>query len=108
MTHVLYVTFCLIHVEDEATMQKLNQSNSKLANFPSLDADRVQPANYFIIRKIKDRWRRRWDEFKFEQIRKKKLEELAGENYGKRFLQNPGKVLLLKLAADSAEVVSSA
>lgn len=89
-TRVLPADTCSLHVEDGLTMEKLNEINTKLRKIPTQGTDLVHPADSFGIQKIKDPWRRRWDGFKFEQIRKGNWKD--GENEeGSVFLQNRGK-----------------
>ncbi len=64
----------------------------------------VQPADSFIISKIKDAWRRRWGAYKVELIRQGKWKN-GEKSSGKS--ENPGKRFFLKLAADSIRDVNS-
>lgn len=53
----------------------------------------IQTADSFIIQKIIDAWRCRWEEYEYESIRSRQWSEGSGK------LPNTGKRFLLRLAA---------
>ena len=59
----------------------------------------VQPCDSFVIEKIKCAWKKRWDEYKLNQINQN-----AWTTGGK--LPNPGKSFFLRLASDSVRDVN--
>lgn len=70
--------------------------------------DLYQPADSFVISKIKDAWKRRWEAFKLEMMDSGAWCNDSGN--GKKWsgkLKNPGKSFFLKLAADAVREVNS-
>ena len=105
-TRVLYFDNFSSHVDDPSAMEKMNQIKTKLRKFPPHATDRVQPADSFVIQTIKDAWRRLWDKFKFEHIRNGNWKD-GNNGEGSGFLENPGKVYFLNLAADAVRDVNA-
>ena len=86
-------------------MRKLNAVIKKL---PANATDLCQPADSFIISKIKDVWKRDWERKKIDliatdQFSNKKRSD--GQWSGK--LKNPGKRYFLELAQKAVEEVNS-
>ena len=62
---ILYVDNCSSHVESENDVEQLGKIKTELHKLPRKTTNHTQPADYFVIPKIKDAWWRRWDEYKF-------------------------------------------
>ena len=62
-------------------------------HFPANTTDLNQPCDSFVIQKLKDAWRKRWDAYKLEHINAN-----AWNRSG--LLPNPGNAYFLRLAAD--------
>lgn len=97
---VLFVDNCSSHTEHESVQEKLSNINTALRKLPPQTTNRTQPADSFVISKIKAAWRRRWDDYKYQQI------ENGNWKDGSGFIHNPGKLFFLKLAADSVRDVN--
>lgn len=89
----LFVDNCSGHVENEQVQELLAELNIKLHFFPPNATDVLQPADSFVIQKLKDAWRRHWDAYKANCVQKKLWTSGSG------MLPNPGKSFFLKLAA---------
>ena len=63
--------------------------NTKLRKLPANITDMCQPADSFILSKIKDAWKRRWDEYKCGMI--SRVEWMSGVKGSSGKLRNPGK-----------------
>ena len=75
---------------------------------PPCSTHLCQPADSFVISKIKDAWTRRWEAKKIELIRNDSWQNLPrrdGQWSGK--LTNPGKSFFLQLVADAVNDVNS-
>lgn len=94
---VLYVDNASGHKLTAEAKDALNASNTVLRFLPKNATDLCQPADSFIIQKIKTVWRRRWDEKRLDMIKK---DEWVDWKSGSGKLPNPGKKFYLKLAAD--------
>lgn len=101
----LFVDNCSGHVENEDVYQALGAINTELRKLPKNATDLVQPADSFIISKIKDAWKRRWDDHNAQLIRNG--EWMSGDDGSSGKLKNPGKRFFLKLAADSVREVNN-
>ena len=89
---VLYMDNCSGHGETAAMLEALNEINTEVRFFPPNCKDLLLPADSFVIQKLKDAWRCRWDQHKIERI-------MAGEftaSSGK--LPNPGNHYFLELS----------
>lgn len=102
---VLFVDNCSGHNENESIALACAAINTELRKLPANATDLVQPADSFLISKIKDAWRRVWDQYKLQMINEKRwMPEVEGSS-GK--LRNPGKYFFLELAALSVREVNS-
>lgn len=101
----LFVDNCSGHNENDDTALLLSRINTNLKKFPANATDLVQPADSFVISKIKDAWRRRWDAYKVGLIERGEWMRSESGSSGK--LKNPGKQFFLKLAADSVRDVNA-
>lgn len=92
-TRQLFVDNCGGHVvndEVEATLRSLNTAIHKL---PPNATDLVQPADSFVIQKLKELWRRHWEFYKSKCVRENNWTRTSG------CIPNPGKTFYLKLCA---------
>lgn len=101
---ILFVDNASGHKLTEAAREALKISNTELRFLPKNATDLCQPADSFIIQKIKTVWRRRWDEKRLEMIKKN---EWVDWKAGSGKLANPGKRFYLKLAADVIKEVDN-
>lgn len=89
---VLFVDNCSSHTEHESVQGKLSTINTVLRRLPPQTTNRTQPADSFVISKIKAAWKRRWDDYKYQQIQKGNWKDGSG------FLHNPGKLFFSKVS----------
>ncbi|KAI2506922.1 hypothetical protein MHU86_7514 [Fragilaria crotonensis] len=104
---VMYLDNCGGHNHSDALTAALEATHTHIKYFPPCATDKVQPADSFVISKIKDAWKKRWDIKKMEMIRENMWSNGVrrdGAWSGK--LQNPGKRFFLQLAADSVRDVN--
>lgn len=100
---ILYVDNCSGHIETEG-LSKLQAIRTGLRKFPVNATDMVQPADSFVIAKIKDAWRRQWDLKKAEMMGNGAW---MGSGYGQSGkLKNPGKVFFLHVTANAVREVN--
>lgn len=65
----LFVDNCSSHNENETIEGQLETIKLNLRKFPSTTTGSTQPADSFVIQKIKDRWRFHWEKYKFNEIK---------------------------------------
>lgn len=102
---VLFVDNCSGHNSNPRTEGMLLKINHEMRKLPPNATELVQPADSFVISKIKDAWRRRWDHYKAELITRG--EWMNGEDGKSGRLKNPGKAFFLRLAADAVREVNN-
>lgn len=103
---ILYVDNCSSHVFNPTIESQLANIRTTLRKLPPNATNLVQPADSFIIQKVKDAWREKWDKYKYECITRGDWQDgVDGTGSGK--LLNPGKKFFLKLAADSVRDVNN-
>ncbi len=90
---VLFVDNANGHEENPHQKRMLNKISTLLRKFPTNATQLVQPADSFIISKIKDAWRRRWDSYKVSLIQNGNWKHSGAGSSGR--LKNSGKILLL-------------
>lgn len=95
-TRVLYVDNCSAHKLTEDVKAALQRSRTELRFFPACATDLVQPADSFIIQRIKYEWRGRWDAKLMKMVKENMWTDASCSGR----LKNPGKRFFLKLAAD--------
>ena len=104
----LWVDNCGGHNASQDLERALAETQTTIHFFPPCATDLVQPADSFVISKIKDEWTRRWDI--------KKLELINGNDWSNNVradggwsgkLKNPGKSYFLQLAADCVRAVNA-
>ena len=94
----LQIDNCCSHNLTEDIINAAESIRTTLRYFPPNMTDWNQPCDSFIIQKIKDSWRKRWDAHKLSLI-----QSGAWTKSGR--LPNPGKSFFLRLAADSVSDV---
>lgn len=103
----IFLDNCSGHLEAEECRSELDAINSNLKFFPPNATDLCQPADSFVISKIKDAWKVKWNEKKMELIKENGWQNKVrkdGSWSGK--LQNPGKMFFLQLASDAVKAVN--
>ena len=103
-THLL-VDNCSSHIEDEDAIKHLQTKNTVLHKLPSNVTHLVQPADSFVIQKLKDAWRRHWDGYSLKAIEEGKWNDKKNPR-GSGNIINPGKRFFLKLAANCVRDVN--
>lgn len=93
---VLFVDNASGHKLTSTAIAALRRSCTRLQFLPKNATDLCQPADSFIIQKIKTVWRRMWDQKKLDMITKN---EWVDWKKGSGKLTNPGKKFYVKLAA---------
>lgn len=96
----LFIDNCSGHILDENILAAAEVLRTTINYFFPNATDLIQPCDSFIIQKIKDAWRKRWDEHKLSLLRNNAWTE------GGR-LPNPGKAFFLRLAAASVADVNA-
>lgn len=84
---------CSGHVMNDETRLCLSRIGAVLKMLPPNTTQLIQLADSFIIHKMKDAWRMRWKEYKYECIHSNLRTEVSGK-FG-----NTGKSFFLSLAA---------
>lgn len=102
---VLFMDNCSGHKLTDALLEKLEKVNTEIRFFPPNATDLLQPADSFVIQKIKMAWTQRWEEYKARFLQS--IEQLDG-SYGTRngCIPNPGKRFFLKIAAQAVRDVN--
>lgn len=103
----IYLDNCSGHLEANECEAELDGINSTLKFFPPNATDLCQPADSFVIAKIKDAWKKKWNEKKMKLIVDNCWQNKVrkdGSWSGK--IQNPGKKFFLELAADAVKAVN--
>ena len=85
----------------------MRKNNFELHHLPANATDLCQPADSFIISKIKDAWTNGWNKKKLDLIRDDEWQEKVRSDGGwSGKLKNPGKSFFLRLAADAVRKVN--
>ena len=90
---ILFIDNCGGHCITPNVEEALRAVNTEIRFFPPNATDLIQPADSFVIQKLKDAWRLRWDRYKLEVISRGGFSESSGK------VPNPGKHYYLRLAA---------
>lgn len=85
------------HEMTDSVKNALKESNTVLRYLPKNATELCQPADSFVIQKIKTAWRAKWDKRRMESVEKA---EWTNWKSGSGKLPNPGKPFFLKLAAE--------
>ncbi|KAG3124885.1 hypothetical protein PI124_g23107 [Phytophthora idaei] len=103
----IYLDNCSGHLEADEYRAEVDAINSDLKFFSPNATNLCQSADSFVISKIKDAWKVKWNEKKMELIKdncwQNKIRK-DGSWSGK--LQNPGKSFSLQLAAEAVKAVN--
>lgn len=102
----LFVDNCSSHIQDETVDGLLENIKTVLRKFPPNATDLIQPADSFVIQKLKDSWREKWDLYKYKCVAEGEWQS-TNEGQGSGRLINPGKRFFLKLAADVVRDVNN-
>lgn len=97
---ILYVDNCSGHNSTDALTAALHDINTEIRYFPPNATHLVQPADSFVIQKIKQAWSTRWEAHKMSLIQSNEWKDGSGK------LKNPGKRFFLKLAAQAVRDVN--
>lgn len=100
---VIYVYNAGGHARNDEVRAALQKSNTELRLLPKNATEICQPADSFVIQKIKTAWRAMWDEKCMEMVTK---DEWTCFKNGSGKLPNPAKRFFLQLAADSVRAVA--
>ena len=90
---ILFIDNCGGHCITPSVEQALSAVNTEISFFPPDMTDLIQPADSFVIKKLKDAWRLRWERYKSEIISR------GGFAESSRKITNAGKHYYLRLAA---------
>lgn len=101
---VLFVDNCSGHNENKHIEKCLGEIKTELRKVPPNATDLVQPTDSFVISKLKDAWRREWDNYKAGEIVRGSWMGSGPGASGK--LKNQGKGFFLKLAANAVREVN--
>jgi hypothetical protein len=103
---VVWVNNCNSHRITPRLTTVLTEKQTILKFLPPCCIHLCQPADIFIISKIKDAWTRRWEIKKTQLIQTNAWQNIArGDGHWSGKLTNPGKRFFLQLATDSGEDV---
>ncbi len=106
-TKLVWLDNCSGHNSTPRLEATLIEKHTVLKFLPPCCTDLCQPADTFVISKIKDAWTKRWEAKKTDMIRLEAWQDVPradGTWSGK--LKNPGKRFFLQLAADAIEDVN--
>lgn len=105
---VLYLDNYSGHGETVELSSALLEAQARLVFFPPNATHLVQPADSFIIAKIKEYWTAKWNEKKMDLIRENGFQDkVRSDGSWSGMLAQPGRRFFLKLAADSVRAVNS-
>lgn len=103
----IWLDNCTSHTVTPRLAAVLASKNVVLRYLPPCSTHLCQPADTFIISKIKDAWTRRWEAKKTELIESNAWQNRArGDGQWSGKLTNPGKRFFLQLASDCVEDVN--
>lgn len=106
-TKYVWVDNCTGHNITPRLAAVLAQKRTVLKYLPPCTTHLCQPADTFIISKIKDAWTKRWETKKSELIQDHAWQNNPrGDGQWSGKLTNPGKRFFLQLAADAVEDVN--
>ena len=100
---VLFVDNAGGHAETEEVRKALEKTNTELRLLPKNATELCQPADSFVIQKVKTAWRTMWDEKRMSMVSN---EEWTNWKNGSGKLPNPGKRFFLQLAAAAVRDVA--
>ncbi|KAG3112234.1 hypothetical protein PI124_g9050 [Phytophthora idaei] len=103
----IFLDNCSGHLEESQCQDELNRLNAHLRYLSAIATDLCQPADSFVIAKMKDVWSRMWNDKNIELIEDEQWQNKVrkdGSYSGK--LKNPGKRFFLELAAATVREVN--
>lgn len=101
---VIFMDNCPGHAITDELRQALLEIRTELRFFPANATHLLQPADSFVIQKIKAAWCKRWDDYKMKKLSEDSASGSAFSKSGK--LVNPGKRFFLQLAANAVRDVN--
>ena len=105
---IIYLCFldnCSGHNGGLEVDECLKEMHTELRKLPLNTIDLLQPADSFVISKVKEAWRREWDKYKAGEIA---CGEWMGSGKGcSGKLKNPGKPFFLELGAKAVKYVNN-
>lgn len=101
---ILFVDNAGGHSITDTVKNALLRSNTELRLLPKNATDLCQPADSFIIQKVKTAWRKIWDQKRLSMVSE---EAWTDWKNGSGKLPNPGKKFFLELAAQAVRDVAS-
>ena len=105
---VIFMDNCSGHNETPQSIAALSKLKAEIRKLPSNATDLCQPADSFIISKIKDVWTREWERTKIELIKNGAwADEVRSDGKWSGKLNNPGKRYFLELAAKAVNEVNA-
>ncbi|KAG3078931.1 hypothetical protein PI124_g19739 [Phytophthora idaei] len=80
----IFLDNCSGHLSEDECKEELGALNASLTYLPPNATDLYQPADSFVIAKIKDVWRRMWNEKKIDLIYNGEWQNNLGVKHGLR------------------------
>ena len=102
---ILFVDNCSGHNDSDSLRHARANVNTELMKFPPNTTGLLQPADSFVISKIKDAWKKRWDQYKAGLIMRGEWMGWSNGKSGKHI--NPGNRFFLQLAAAAVRDVNT-
>ena len=105
---VLYVDNCTAHNDSTQALLTVDRLNIEIRKLPANATDMCQPADSFVISKIKDAWSAHWEAYKLHCIQNGVWQnEVREDGRVSGMLKNPGKHFFLELALAAVSDVNS-
>lgn len=101
---VLFMDNCSSHKMNDELAEILTNINTEIRYFPANATDLLQPADSFVIQKIKAAWTKRWEQYKAEFLRT--VGDFGSFGTKSGAIPNPGKPFFLKIAAQAVRDVN--
>lgn len=86
---LIYVDNCSSHKIDGDVPELLEKSSTEICKFPAQANELVKEADSFVIKMIKESWRRLWDKYRLEAVKNGLSNDRNNPN-GSGRLDNPG------------------
>jgi DDE superfamily endonuclease len=96
------------HRPTEKSVFTLNSFGARPRYLVACATDKIQPCDSFVISEINDEWTRKWELYKFDQIKSGDGFQNTGRKNGKNSgaIKNPGETWFLTLAASGVRAVN--
>ena len=108
LKRVIFLDNCGGHNETPQLIEELRRKNIELRRLPENATDLCQPADSFVIQKIKEEWRAQWSQKKFELIQNDQwCNKVRKDGTWSGKLKNPGKKYFLRLADECIQAVNN-